>query len=151
MRYIDFDDVGKSQLLSLSTGGHGGRGAIFSGPAASDQFKLIRSWALTVAREKQAEANELEQMPKITGKKNAKTTKPRVTQAALASHEMESSTTQEDTNEVIPASGSTMSKLSKLNKPREIASDPSDSEATPALQPFDPFDPEIFNRRLRRP
>ncbi len=151
LRYIDLDDVGKSQLLSLSTGGHGGRGAIFSGPAASDQFKLIRSWALTVAREKQAEANELEQMPKITGKKNTKTTKPRVTQAALASDELESSTTHEDIEEVIPASGLTMAKPGRLSKPREIPTDPSDAEATPALQPFDPFDPEIFNRRLRRP
>ena len=90
-------------------------------------------------------------MPKITGKKNAKTTKPRVTQAAFASDELESSTTQEDTADVIPASGSTVAKSGKLNKPREIAPDPSDTEATPALQPFDPFDPEIFNRRLRRP
>ena len=151
LRYIDIDDVSQSQLLSLSSGGHGGRGSIFTGPAASDQFKLLRSWALTVAREKQAEASELEQMPKITGKKNGKTTKPRVTQAAHKSDELESSVTQEETSEVIPASGFLTAKPGKLSKPREIAPNSNDDEATPALQPFDPFDPEIFNRRLRRP
>ena len=151
LRYIDIDDVSQSQLLSLSSGGHGGRGSIFTGPAASDQFKLLRSWALTVAREKQAEASELEQMPKITGKKNGKTTKPRVTQAAHKSDELESSVTQEETSEVIPASGFLTAKPGKLSKPREIAPNSNDDEAPPALQPFDPFDPEIFNRRLRRP
>ena len=151
LRYIDVEDVSQSQLLSLSTGGHGGRGAIFTGPAASDQFKLLRSWALTVAREKQAEASELEQMPKITGKKNGKSTKPRVTQASHADDELDGMASRDDEAELIPASGKSMSKPSKSTKPREIASDPSDAEATPALKPYDPFDPEIFNRRLRRP
>ena len=150
LRFIDFDDVSQSQLLTLSTGGHGGKGAIFTGPAAADQFKLLRSWALTVAREKQAEANELEQLPRITGKKNGKTAKPRVTQAAYTSDERESSTTQEETSEFIPASGSSMAKPSKTSQPRKIAPEPSDADATPALQPYDPFDPEIFNRRIRR-
>ncbi len=151
LRYIDFDDVSQSQLLSLSSGGHGGRGVIFTGPAASDQFKLLRSWALTVAREKQAEANELEQMPKITGKKNAKTTKPRVSQAVHKGEDQESSIAHDDEADVIPASDSLMAKPARSSKPREIAADPGDDEATPALQPFDPFDPEIFNRQLRRP
>ncbi len=151
MRYIDFDDVSQSQLLSLSKGSHGGRGAIFTGSAASDQFKLLRSWAVTVVREKQAEANELEQMPNITGKKNGKSAKPRVTQASLADDDQESTTSQEDVAELLPASGSTIAKPRKVSKPREISPDPSDTEATPALQPFDPFDPEVFNRRSRRP
>jgi hypothetical protein len=149
LRYIDFDDVSQSQLLSLSSGGHGGRGSIFTGPAASDQFKLLRSWAFTVAREKQAEANEFEQMPKITGKKNGKTTSPRVSQAVHQGDDRAGMASQEDEAELIPASGQLIAKPGKLSKPREIASNPGDDQATPVLQPFDPFDPEIFNRRLR--
>lgn len=170
MKYIDLDDVARSPLLSVSQNHHGGRGTIFVGPAGTEQMKLLRTWALTVAREKQAEANQLRQAPVLAGFRDRKAKKNRVSQAVHSSEPPESEALVDEDLEQMSGADSGENDRQDLSdderpgdvgrnsgrtprkgvEPRELDGSGPDAKATP-LKPFDPFDPEIFNRRLRLP
>ena len=164
MRYIDLDDVAGSPLVNAGRNSHGGRGTIFVGPAGAEQMKLLRAWALAVAREKQAEAAELRQAPALAGFNPGKGKKKRVTQAVLTSDAevvavdtIESETERGDDRDKIRddepeeyGESETPSGSGRGTRPRELEEGPRDPKAT-AMKPFDAFDPEIFNRRLQRP
>jgi len=167
MRYIDLDDVADSPLVNAGRNSHGGRGTIFVGPAGAEQMKLLRVWALAVAREKQAEAAELRQAPALAGFNPGKGKNKRITQAVGTSEStdaevvdidaMESETERDEDRDNIRddepgeyGESGTRSGMGRGAEPRELAEGPRGAKATP-LKPFDAFDPEIFNRRLQRP
>ena len=146
LRYIDFDDVAKSRLLEALKGSHGGKGSIFVGQAAQDQIKTIRNWVKTVAEEKRAEAEELENRPTVTSKTRSK---KRVTQASAKSDpkstasRADTSRTESSTKVVLAveqvefADDSPKAEPKKVNRfdALELANEPEDA-----------FDPEVFNR-----
>ena len=139
MKFIDYQDVGASRLLSMSTSAHGGKGTIFVGPAGTEQLKLLKSWARSVAEEKHASTRELENRPTIVDKKSAQKSRRGF-----------------ETSDVKPASFATAksnepepeSDLQSI-QPRELPAETDDIEPAEVLKPLDPFDPELFNRRPR--
>ena len=143
MKYIDINNLADSALLSATKGAHGGKGALFIGQVGAEQQKTIRTWAKTVALEKQAEQRELEQMPKLTGKRGSKY---RVVQTSAVAEE--ETTDIEPTRSAFGGDQSSAGKPTKI--PRELKADPTDAKAL-AMEPDDPFDPEEFNRRFGKP
>lgn len=144
MRYIETDDVARSQLLAVLRGSHGGKGAVFTGKGANEQIKSIRTWVMAVADEKRAEDEELEQRPKLVRKSR---TPHRVVQAS-ATEVRSTSSNAFDRHDPVDAKSFTRDE--ELEEPQLLPLDRTDAAAL-AAEPEDPFDPEEFNQRNRRP
>lgn len=153
LKQLNLDDVRASPLLNATAGGHGGKGTIFNGQAGSDQLKLLKTWAKTVAQERQAQNAELANRPTIKSKHATK--QPR---AAYPTAEVKTASYVEDETELpreeVPAASrkATPSSFEPEPKPRELPPRqlPTETveEAEAELKPVDPFDPEIFNRKF---
>lgn len=144
MKYIDVNNLADSPLLAATRGAHGGKGAVFIGQAGAEQQKSIRTWAKTVALEKQAEQRELDQMPKLTAKRGSKF---RVAQASAVADD-ETTTDVEPARAAFGGNDNATARTTKI--PQELKADPTDAKAL-AMEPEDPFDPDEFNRRFGKP
>ncbi|WP_010586976.1 hypothetical protein [Schlesneria paludicola] len=144
LKYIETDDVARSELLTALRGAHGGRGPVFQGKSANDNIKTIRSWVVAVVDEKLAEEAELQQRPKLASRSR---TKHRVTQAsAMEPHQSSSNAfDRHDRPDSEPPE-----LVETLEEPRLRPLDRTDA-AQLAAEPEDAFDPEEFNQRYRRP
>ena len=144
MKYIETDDVARSELLTVLRGAHGGKGNVFIGKAASEQIKSIRSWVLAVVEEKQAEDAELEQRSKLVSRPNR-----RVVQASATEPRKFAARTF-DSHKQDAAESEPLVAAEELEEPRKLPLDRTDAAAL-AAEPEDPFDPDEFNQRYRRP
>lgn len=144
MKYIETDDVARSELLTALRGAHGGGGAVFQGKTANDHVRTIRSWVVSVVDEKLAEEAELQQRPKLASKSRSK---HRVTQAS-AIEPAATSSNAFDRHDNPNSEPLTLAETEEEPQPRPL--DKTDA-AQLAAEPQDAFDPEEFNQRYRRP
>jgi hypothetical protein len=167
LRYIDLQEPGLSPLVAIPQGTHAGTAGVFHGTAGNGQIKMLRAWILAVAREKQAEEDELSLRPSIAAKSTRQTP---------ASSSVDDSLNSEmDLPEaaVLTASGTDAPVRAAMkfnpgqvpgsnvgNSPAELTTDQRDAQpvspgkgtaSRSERTTDDPFDPDIFNRRFHSP
>ena len=142
LKQLDLQDVAASPLLSVSTGGHGGKGTIFAGPAGAEQLKLIKIWAKTVAEEKREDAMALANRPTLKGKNASKGFASR---SIMADDEtVETARFVKGETEELPLTAD-----EDVSRPQELPIQKIPVKALIEQKPRDPFDPETFNRLPR--
>jgi hypothetical protein len=142
LKQLDLQDVAASPLLSVSTGGHGGKGTIFAGPAGAEQLKLIKTWAKTVAEEKREDAMALANRPTLKGKTASKGFASR---PIMADDEtVETARFVKGETEELPLTAE-----EDASRPQELPVEKNSVRALIEQKPRDPFDPDTFNRLPR--
>ena len=142
LKQLDLEDVAASQLLSVSTGGHGGKGTIFAGPAGAEQLKLIKTWAKSVANEKREDAMALANRPTLRRKSAPKGFASRPSTAD--DETVETARFVKGETEELPLTAD-----DDASRPQELPIDKNPVQALIEQKPRDPFDPDTFNRLPR--
>ena len=131
---------GKS--IAVSTGGHGGKGTIFAGPAGAEQLKLIKTWAKSVANEKREDAMALANRPTLRRKSAPKGFASRPSTAD--DETVETARFVKGETEELPLTAD-----DDASRPQELPIDKNPVQALIEQKPRDPFDPDTFNRLPR--
>ncbi len=141
LKFVDTDDVASSPLLNM-TDSHGGKGSIFVGTAGSEQIRLLRNWARSVAAEKQATKRELDPPSAFARGNSPKNTNRPVDRSVAKVKKSNGFASRETRSENLAESDHSANNDDDVPEP--------DVEPASKLEPYDTFDPEVFNRRLRR-
>ena len=148
LKYVDLEDLASSGIFRATKGAHGGRGTIFVGPAGADQMKVLREWALTVAKEKHDKDKEFNRHKTRIADSPTKKRDGKVRPASYAEEDAQEDPEPDAMDGVDPKPPEEVAKKGSP-PPRLLKPDPNDAKAL-ALEPDDAFNPEDFNRRLRR-
>ena len=134
--------MASSPLLSVSTGGHGGKGTIFAGSAGAEQLKLIKTWARSVADEKRQDAMALATRPTLKGKNTPK---------GFASRPITADDETVETARFVKGETEEPSLITEedASRPQELPIEKNQAKELIEQKPRDPFDPDTFNRLPR--
>jgi hypothetical protein len=150
LKFIDVAKPYQSPLLEMTRGAHGGAPlAIFAGPQAAEQQKLLRGWVEAVAQQRRTEDERLARQPRLSKQ-------PAVVTASAIVDDV--STTVQTANAIDDAEmDGDAGILSRSPPPKNPSKWGGDAPFAPPVKGGagrvpprgdDPFDPEEFNRKF---